>query len=246
MAYMETLQNQEGQQQDHYLTQGKQGSAEQSVDLGTSIHSISKGGFFVVRGLQAGSDANTSPFPNEPGSGIAKSSVDEIVNAACDADVILFGECHDDTEAHRIEFDLLKRCYIALGKRRRLILSLEMFERDVQPILDEFMADAISERDLLQDARPWPNYSVDYRPLLLFAKDHGISAVAANAPRRYVSLVGNSGRAALSRVERSATGWLPPLPYAAASAGYAAKFDAQMRALRGDAGGDGGGAQAMP
>ena len=164
------------------------------------------------------------------------SRIEAIVASVNDADVLLLGECHDDSEAHCVELDVLQRCHTAWGGSRRLVLSLEMFERDVQPILDEYMCDAIAERDLLADARPWPNYADAYRPLVLFAKRHGIRVIAANAPRRYVSLVGTTGRDALQRIAASGSAWLPPLPYAAASPAYAAKFDAQMRALL--AGGD--------
>jgi hypothetical protein len=41
---------------------------------------------------------------------------------------------------------------------RPLVLSLEMFERDVQPVLDEYLAGSASLADLMRDARPWPNY----------------------------------------------------------------------------------------
>jgi hypothetical protein len=204
-----------------------------NFDLETRIQSISGAGFFVLRGIPLKNNGFDHASTPKSWNNNHMSSIDEIVQTLYNADILLLGECHDDTEAHRVELDLLKRCYSAWGEKRQLILSLEMFERDVQPILDEFMSGAISERDLLHDCRPWLNYSDDYRPLLHFAKDRGIPAIAANAPRRYVSLVGNAGRAALSRVANSAAAWLPPLPYAAASADYTAKFDAQMAALRG-------------
>jgi uncharacterized iron-regulated protein len=42
----------------------------------------------------------------------------------------------------------------------------------------------------LQDSRPWANYVRDYRPLVEYAKAQGLDVIAANAPRRYVSMVG--------------------------------------------------------
>ena len=42
----------------------------------------------------------------------------------------------------------------------------------------------------LQDARPWPNYETDYRPMVQVAKHEGLPVICANAPRRYVSLAG--------------------------------------------------------
>lgn len=70
-----------------------------------------------------------------------------------------------------------------------MVLSLEMFEADVQTVLDEYvLRRAIREQDMLQDARPWRNYAMDYRPLVEYCREQGIRVVAANAPRRYVSL----------------------------------------------------------
>lgn len=83
---------------------------------------------------------------------------------------------------------------------RRLILSLEMFERDVQCVVDEFLSGSLPERDLVRDGRAWPNYHSDYAPLLGFAKARGLAVVAANAPRRYVSIAGRQGEAARALV----------------------------------------------
>lgn len=107
------------------------------------------------------------------------------------------------------------------GDRRRVVLSLEMFERDTQEVLDAYLAGRfeawvlvrcapallahgciamlpqcnktpclfywaghIRPQDMEKDARAWPNYSRDYRPLVEFAKQQGLAVVAANAPRR--------------------------------------------------------------
>src|SRR4051812_25834448 len=57
-------------------------------------------------------------------------SFDAMASRAALADVVFFGEMHDDPETHYLEFALLE----ALGQRREhVVLSLEMFERDVQP-----------------------------------------------------------------------------------------------------------------
>ena len=49
------------------------------------------------------------------------------------ADVMLVGEQHDDPNTHRLETALLEGL---LRRRAALVVSLEMFERDVQPALD--------------------------------------------------------------------------------------------------------------
>ncbi|KAG2423844.1 hypothetical protein HXX76_015004 [Chlamydomonas incerta] len=120
----------------------------------------------------------------------------------------------------------------APGPRRPVALSLEMFEADVQHVIDEFLIGAIREADLMKDGRPWPNYPTDYRPLVMAAKEGRARVVCANAPRRYVSLVGRSGAAALEALPPDSRRHLPPLPLRPASDTYAAKIQWTMQRAR--------------
>eukprot|EP00931_Biecheleriopsis_adriatica_P086478 TRINITY_DN61144_c0_g1_i1.p1 TRINITY_DN61144_c0_g1~~TRINITY_DN61144_c0_g1_i1.p1 ORF type:complete len:456 (-),score=88.29 TRINITY_DN61144_c0_g1_i1:61-1428(-) len=142
--------------------------------------------------------------------------------------LILLGEVHDDSVAHRLQLHILQHCAEACrAQGRRLILSLEMFEADVQDVLDEYVLQrAIREQDMLQDARPWGNYQRDYRPLVEFCRERGIRVVAANAPRRYVSLVAREGAKSLQGVLAKACLplELPPMPLPPPSPAYCQKF----------------------
>lgn len=158
------------------------------------------------------------------------SSLDEIVSAMGGAQVVFLGETHNDAAAHRAELLLLEGAHARYGRPaggatpRRVVLSLEMFERDVQTALDEYLAGLITERHFLDASRPWKNYGTDYRPLVEFARANKLRVVAANAPGRYVNLAARLGPDALRQLGADARRWLPPLPYAAASPEYAAKF----------------------
>lgn len=113
------------------------------------------------------------------------------------ADVVFVGEQHDDAATHGLELAILE----GLARRRgSIIVAMEMFERDVQAPLDEYLAGKISEADFLKVARPWPNYASDYRPLIEFAKRQGWRVIAGNAPRKYASQVGRGGLAALDKM----------------------------------------------
>ena len=83
------------------------------------------------------------------------------------------------------------------------------------------MAGRIRERDLMLDARLWANWA-DYRPLLEFAKYCGLSAIAANAPRRYVGAAGRGDEGILSGNSWPAASYtlLPPLPLPSPSPAY--------------------------
>ena len=127
-------------------------------------------------------------------------SLSQLADAASTADVVFFGEQHDDEETHRAELAMLS----AIGERRgKVVLSLEMFERDVQSVLDAYLAGRISEADFRAQSRPWPNYGTDYRPLVELAKAKGWPVVAANVPRRFASTVSRRGLGALDSLSAS-------------------------------------------
>jgi uncharacterized iron-regulated protein len=110
---------------------------------------------------------------------------------------VFVGEQHDDAHTHRLEEALLG------GLRRRKVtpaVSLEMFERDVQGVVDRYLAGSIAEPQFLQESRPWPRYATDYRPLVEMAKSEGWAVVAANLPRRVASAVAKSGQPAIEQL----------------------------------------------
>ncbi len=110
------------------------------------------------------------------------------------ADVLFFGEQHDDPETHRAEYETLASI-ASLG--RPVVLSLEMLERDVQPALDNYLAGKTTEAEFLARARPWPNYATAYRPLVELARTHHWPVIAANVPRPLASAVARRGITAL-------------------------------------------------
>jgi uncharacterized iron-regulated protein len=122
--------------------------------------------------------------------------------SAAEADVVFVGEMHDDANTHRLEAAILE------GLERREVspvVSLEMFERDAQPALDAYLAGRMTEAEALQNARPWPRYATDYRPLVEKARAAGWPVIASNVPRAIAQKVARSERQAvedLSEAER--------------------------------------------
>lgn len=152
-------------------------------------------------------------------------TVADVIAAAGRADVLLLGEHHDDPAAHALELAVLDAAS-APGASRPVALSLEMFDRDVQPVLDEYLAGLVREKDLHAAARPWPNYGADYRPLVELARTRKLPVLAADPPARYVSRVGRLGVAALQDLPPAAHAWLAPSPWPSPSQAYEAKFRA--------------------
>lgn len=154
--------------------------------------------------------------------------LENIIQKISEVDVVFLGETHDDSVGHSLQFDIFKGIYEKYGKDRKIALSLEMFERDVQIIIDEYLQELIPEKVFLANARPWGNYKTDYRPLVEVARENKLKVIAANAPRRYVNMVSRLGRDSLNNLSPEAKKWLPPLPFPKSSKKYSDKFNARM------------------
>jgi uncharacterized iron-regulated protein len=155
-------------------------------------------------------------------------SLEAIVDAIGSNEVVFLGEQHDDAVGHAVQAEIFRRVVEKHTSDRAVALSLEMFERDVQVVLDEYLGGLITEQHFRSSSRPWTNYETDYKPLVELAKARRLPVIAANAPRRYVNMVSRGGRDALKPLSKDAVRWLAPLPFGEPSAAYAAKFKALM------------------
>jgi uncharacterized iron-regulated protein len=153
-------------------------------------------------------------------------SIEEIAAGCKEADILFFGEEHNDSSGHYLEAAIFRALHQLYGDR--LALSLEMFETDCQLVLNEYLAGYISEDRFTKEARPWSNYK-DYRPAVELAKQNHLDVVAANTPRRYVNMVSRKGMRSLDSLPKSSKKFLPPLPYDTATGRYREKFVQIMR-----------------
>lgn len=188
---------------------------------------------FVLIGLQAmGQDSISKYYKIYDTKSRQQISTTRIVDDMNHADVLFFGEEHNDSAGHYLENKIFRELHARYGSQ--LALSLEMFETDNQQPLNDYLAGFIDEARLAKDARLWSNYK-DYRPMVDYAKQNKLAVVAANAPRRYVSLVGKKGMAVLDSLDKGAKALLPPLPYDTLSGRYREKF---YDVMKGSPGGD--------
>jgi len=107
-----------------------------------------------------------------------------MLKEAADADIVLFGELHDNPISHWLQLELTKDLYDL--KKDKLVLGAEMFESDNQVILDEYLSGKILQSSFESEARLWSNYKTDYKPLVEFARINKLKFVASNIPRRYL------------------------------------------------------------
>ncbi len=138
------------------------------------------------------------------------SDFDALIKDASKARVVLIGELHDNPVCHWLELEITKELYELKGNA--LALGAEMFESDDQIKMDEYLSGWISERNFEKEARTWPNYKTDYKPLVKFAKNNQLPFIATNVPRRYASLVAYHGLDTLELMTKASQSFLPPLP----------------------------------
>lgn len=137
-------------------------------------------------------------------------SLNDIAEEMNNYDVLFFGEEHNDSVAHYLEQTMLELLYAKFGAD--LALSMEMFDRDVQTVMDEYLKGFIREKNFKKDARVWSNYR-DYRSMVEFAKEKKLDVICANAPGRYNNLAGRKGQKALMELTDEAKKYFAPLPY---------------------------------
>lgn len=134
----------------------------------------------------------------------------QMVKQAIDKDVTFFGELHNNSICHWLQLELAKD--MLADKSHKLIMGAEMFERDNQVMINEYLAGKISHRSFKKQARLWPNYKTDYKPLLDLSKSSGRPFIATNIPRRYAAMVSDGGFESLDSLQKPAYNWIAPLP----------------------------------
>ncbi|RFZ84312.1 hypothetical protein DYU05_01415 [Mucilaginibacter terrenus] len=151
----------------------------------------------------------------------APATLDDVINDMAKADVLFFGEEHNDSTGHYLENMLFKK--LVEKYPAKAALSMEMFQTDCQTVVNEYLAGFIREKNLITEGRAWNNYK-DYRPMVEVAKENHLQVIAANAPTRYTNMVTRGGLAELQKLDATAKNWLPPLPIDTATGAYYEKF----------------------
>jgi uncharacterized iron-regulated protein len=106
---------------------------------------------------------------------------------------VLLGEAHDSAEDHRWQLHVLAQLH---ARRPEMAVGFEMFPRRVQPVLDQWVAGALSEQEFLARAewdKVWGFDARDYLPLFHYARMNRIPMLALNVERSLVDAVGRQG-----------------------------------------------------
>ena len=125
------------------------------------------------------------------------------------ADMVFFGEYHNNPISHWLQLELAKSLYDV--KKDKLFFGAEMFENGNQLVLNEYLAGSYPEEKMLREVtQMWRNYKTDYKPLVDFAKDNKLRFIATNIPRRYASMIYKKGVDALKELSPEALALISP------------------------------------
>lgn len=138
-----------------------------------------------------------------------KISYGKMLKKIKEADIILFGEFHNNPISHWLELELATDLL-----SDKLVIGAEMFERDSEQVLADYLSGTIDDAELDSLVELWKNYETDYRPIVDLAKKEGVLFVGTNIPRKYASLVYKSGFEALDTLSTEEKSWMAPLPIA--------------------------------
>lgn len=126
-----------------------------------------------------------------------------IIPSLAEHRVVFVGESHDQYAHHLVQLDIIR----ALHERHPdLAIGLEQFQAPFQRYLDLYVAGDIDERAMLEGTEYFKRWRFDYRlyrPILSYAREHGLPLVALNVLTEVTRKVADGGLAALSDEERA-------------------------------------------
>jgi len=137
-------------------------------------------------------------------------NTDKLVKELAQYDVVFFGENHNSSINHWLQLKITEALYEK--KNGQIMLGAEMFERDNQSHLNQYLSGKFDAKTLKDSARLWNNYPTDYKPLVDFAKDKKLTFVATNIPRRYASQTSKEGLESLNRLSEKEKTYIAQLP----------------------------------
>ncbi|MCY0968078.1 ChaN family lipoprotein [Chryseobacterium wangxinyae] len=135
---------------------------------------------------------------------------DKLVKELADYDVVFFGENHNNSITHWLQLKITEALFEK--KKGQLILGAEMFERDNQSQLNNYLNGIYDAKTLKDSARLWNNYATDYKPLVDFAKEKKLKFIATNVPRKYASQTAKEGLESLNKLSEKDKTYIAQLP----------------------------------
>ena len=117
------------------------------------------------------------------------------------ARVVYLGETHDRESDHQQQLAIIQ----ALFKHKpQIAIGMEMFQSQMQPVLDRYLAGKITATELQQQTefdRTWGYPWKYYAPILEFAKINRLPVIALNTPSKIARKAASEGWDSLTSTE---------------------------------------------
>jgi uncharacterized iron-regulated protein len=119
-----------------------------------------------------------------------------------DENLLFMGEGHTDPSDHLLLEEVLRHLH---ARDRRVVVALEVFPADRQPLLNAWGGGSIDEDTFARECdKIWDDLFYYYGDILRFARDAGIPLYGIGAPRGLINSVALRGPAAIPLRQRQA------------------------------------------
>jgi uncharacterized iron-regulated protein len=170
----------------------------------------------VLLGLGLGAAAGAEPGPRgadgdrgEPPAATvvdlaAVSDLEGILPRLADARVVYVSELHNRYDHHLNQLAIIRGLH---ARDPDLVIAMEFFQQPFQSHLDDYVAGRIDEREMLRRTEYYDRWRFDYRlyrPILRYAREHGIPLVALGLAAETTARLRRVGLSGLDPEERTA------------------------------------------
>ncbi len=131
---------------------------------------------------------------------------DDLVARLAAVRIVYLGESHTSMATHRMQLRIIEGIHAI---NPNLVIGMEFFQRSDAAALADWSAGCLGEEELLRATGWYAGGSYNfgyYRPIMEFARDHGLPVVGLNIPRSIVHKVAMAGLDSLSPEEREIVG----------------------------------------
>lgn len=127
----------------------------------------------------------------------------QLMKALSNVKIIYVGEIHTSTEDHHIQQQVAEGLY---AQNHSLVLGLEMFPKDTQPVLNRYSNGQLSEQEFLKEVnwqQVWGYPFALYCGILTWARDRHLRIIGLNIPPYIANKIAQGGLSSLTPAERS-------------------------------------------
>jgi uncharacterized iron-regulated protein len=158
----------------------------------------------IVGGMVAESDQTDEAVAGETlvVETAALTGLEDLIPHLLDRRVVYVGEQHDRYEDHLSQLAIIRGLH---EHGRDVAIGMEFFQQPFQGALEAYVAGDIDESELLRQTEYFDRWRYDYRlyrPILRYAREHGLPLIALNVAKEITEKAGDVGIAGLDAAER--------------------------------------------